>query len=131
MVTFAVNIFERMRIKLTFLCSKPCWINISVFFVISYFLPMILSLIRSIIFDTSGHMRLTFKDWMFLSPIVFTLWNTSICTSTIYSSNKLFYVETIIDDWLSFESRLWIPDIDSDDSWIRVRRSLNDFWLWC
>jgi len=34
-------------------------------------------------------------------------WYTSIYTSAIYSGNELFYVETMIDDWLSFESRLW------------------------
>ena len=123
---FAVNIFERMRTKLTFLCSKPWWINISVFFVVPCSLSMMLSLVRSIAFDISEHMWSIPKDWMFLSPTVFTLWNTRICTSIMYSDNKSSYVKMIIDNWLSFGSRLWIPDIDPDNSWIRVQRSLNN-----
>jgi len=56
MVAFAVNTFERMRTKLTFLCSKPWWINVSVFFAAPCSLPMMLSLVRSIAFDASGYM---------------------------------------------------------------------------
>ena len=112
MVTFAVDTFERMRTKLAFLYTKPWWINVSVFFAAPCSLPMMLGLVRSIVFDTPGHMWSTPKGWMSPPSTVFTLWNTGICNSAMHSSNELSYVKMMIDDWLSFGSRLWIPDIN-------------------
>ena len=105
MVAFAVNTFERMRTKLTFLCSKPWWINVSVFFTVLCSLPMMLSLVRSIAFDASGHMWLTPKGWMSPSPTVFTLWNTGICTSVMYSDNESSYVKMTIMLWQPLDTK--------------------------
>ena len=55
-VIFVVNTFERMKTKLTFLYNKFWQISISVFFVVPCFLPIILSLVRFIVFDIPGHM---------------------------------------------------------------------------
>ena len=58
MVSLTVNIFERMRTRLAFLCSEPWRIYIIVLLIAPYFIPIILRFVKSIAFDIPRHMQL-------------------------------------------------------------------------
>jgi len=55
-VSLAVDTFEEIRVRLTFLYSKLWRIYVVVFFAASYLLLMMLEFVKSIAFDASGHM---------------------------------------------------------------------------
>ena len=44
-------------------------------------------------------------------------------------SNILSNIEAAVNHSLGFGTTLWIPDVDPNDSWIRVRSSLDNVRL--
>ena len=92
---FAINALEDMRARLIFLCSKPWWFWLIIFFVVSHFLPIMLGIVRSIIFDVSEYLGLPTEYCIALFPIVLTLWNSGIHVCTINGSNILSDIKTI------------------------------------
>ena len=124
-VSFAADTLEGMRARLTFLCSKPWRVWLIVFFAAPCLLPVMFGVMRSIAFDTSGHMWLATECWVALFPTVLTLWNSGVHICTIDSSDVTTNIELSVDDCLSFGSILWIPDIDPNNSHIRFGRCFD------
>ena len=66
---------------------------------------------------------------MALSLIGFTLRDTRTHISILNGSNILSNIEAVVNNSLDFGTTLWIPDVDPNDSWIRVRGSLDNVRL--
>ena len=61
-VFLTVDTFEEMKTRLTFLCSKPWMIYVSILFAILSLLPIMLRFVRFIIFDILEHIQSTSKN---------------------------------------------------------------------
>jgi len=60
-VSFAIDAFEDMKARLAFFYSEPWGIYFHIFLAAPWFLPVMLSVVRSIVFGAPGYMRLAHK----------------------------------------------------------------------
>ena len=86
MIPFTVHTFEDVRTRLTFFGS--CLICFLVIHATQCFLSVMFSVVCSIAFCVPGDMRATTKCRMTPFPAVFTLQNSWVHISTMYSSDK-------------------------------------------
>jgi len=78
-------------------------------------------LMRPIALNTLGLLDATNICCVSPLPIVLILWDTQVHISTMYYSNEIPHVETLIDDSFSSRTVLSIPDIDPDDDHVRFQ----------
>jgi len=98
-IPFAVHIFEDMRAVFTFFGSHSiCFL---VIYITSYFLSVIFNVVSSIAFSASGDIRATTQCQMTPFPAVLTLQNTWVHISISDGSNKLSYIEMLVNNVLS------------------------------
>jgi len=129
-VLFTVDTFEDMKTRLTFLCSELWRFWIYVFFAVPHFLPVVLSVVRSIAFRASRCIQLACKHWVALFLTALILWNSWVHIGTMNGSIILSYIETWVDDKFGNGTVLWVPNVDPDYSWIRVRQCFDYVGFW-
>ena len=115
-VIFAVDILEWMRARLAILCSESWRIRLIVLFVAPWFFPVMLGFVRTIAYNTPGHMWSTPERWMAPFTTVLILWNTWADTSAMDSSNKSTNVKVTVDNAFCFRTWLRILDVNPNDS---------------
>jgi len=56
MVFFTIDTFEDVRVRLAFFCSKLWRSQLVIFFATSHIFSVVFGIVKSIVFDTPGHM---------------------------------------------------------------------------
>jgi len=101
-LTFAINVLERIRARFSFLNFKSWWIHLEVCLVTPCYFSMMIYFIRSIIFDVFGPVHAASKCCMIPLPTILALGYTwvHICISDCYDVAS--YIKTPIDEAFSF-----------------------------
>ena len=59
-------------------------------------------------------------------PAIFVLWYSRIHIGTVNYSNKASYIEVSVNDFLGIRPILGIPDVNLNDSYIRLGQNLDN-----
>ena len=124
MISFVIHAFEDVRTWFTFFGG--CLIIFFVLHTTPCLLSVVICSMSSIVFSTSGDMRVTAKCQVTPLPIVLALWNTWVRTDTSNGSDITTYIETIVNNILSCRTALGIPDVHPNHRLIRFRGCFND-----
>jgi len=120
MVLFAVNAFEGMWARFSFLCFELGGIHFTVPFAALDQVSIVLKFVRSAAFLAFGPICLVSKRCVFPFLAVVVLGDTWVHGSISDSSNMLTKVEGPVYDSFDFGTVLGVPDVDPDNRHIQI-----------
>ena len=124
--SFAINIFEKVSIRLFFLSFEFKSVSFKVSLITLCYFPVMFNSMRTIILLVFSIIYTISKSGMFPLLVIFVLRNARVHISSLDNCNILSYIEIFVNKTLSLCTILRVPNIDLYNSYIWLRRSLND-----
>ena len=124
--SFAINIFEKVSIRLFFLSFEFKSVSFKVSLITLCYFPVMFNSMRTIILLVFSIIYTISKSGMFPLLVIFVLRNARVHISSLDNCNILSYIEIFVNKTLSICTILRVPNIDLYNSYIWLRRSLND-----
>ena len=126
MFTFAINMLEYMRARFSLLGFQLRQIDFVIHLAALPKLPIVLWLVRAIVFDIFGTLGPTRPSYVILLSAVFTLRNIWAHICSIDYHNKASNIKALVNKSSSLRTTLNIPDINPNDRYFRFRKDLDD-----
>jgi len=127
--TFAINTFEHIQIRLSFLGFKSRWVSLKVCLIIPCYFFIVFNFVRTIAFDTFRTMSMAHKSHVLLFPARIALWDARVHIHATNCCNVTANVETSVNKILSLGITLRILYSNLNNSRIRFRRSFDNMWV--
>ena len=116
--SFAINIFEKVSIRLFFLSFEFKSVSFKVSLITLCYFPVMFNSIRTIILLVFSIIYTISKSGMFPLLVIFVLRNARVHISSLDNCNILSYIEIFVNKTLSLCTILRVPNIDLYNSYI-------------
>ena len=117
-VSFAIQVFEQIRVRFTLLCFQSWRVCLEVHLVTLGKVMVMFYFIRSIKFDVFWPLNSICESHMLPLPTVLTLEHTWIHVHSTYCCNITFHIKWPVNKYLSWRTTLYVPNIYPNDSYI-------------
>ena len=116
--SFAINIFEKVSIRLFFLSFEFKSVSFKVSLITLCYFPVMFNSMRTIILLVFSIIYTISKSGMFPLLVIFVLRNARVHISSLDNCNILSYIEIFVNKTLSLCTILRVPNIDLYNSYI-------------
>ena len=116
--SFAINIFEKVSIRLFFLSFEFKSVSFKVSLITLCYFPIMFNSMRTIILLVFSIIYTISKSGMSPLLVIFVLRNTRVYISSLDDCNMLSYIEIFVSKTLSLCTILRVPNIDLYNSYI-------------
>ena len=126
MFTLAVDIFESIYTRFTFLSFKSKRVNFNTSFITPCYLSIAFDFVRFIILDAYRLIYMTCENHMISLPTILVLKNSRIYIHLLNNYNVMSNVETSIDEFFSFGSILRVLNVHPYNCYVQFWKSFNN-----
>lgn len=116
--SFAINIFEKVSIRLFFLSFEFKSVSFKVSLIILCYFPVMFNSMRTIVLLVFSIIYTISKSGIFPLLVIFVLRNARVHISSLDNCNILSYIEIFVNKTLSLCTILRVPNIDLYNSYI-------------
>jgi len=116
--SFAINIFEKVSIRLFFLSFEFKSVSFKVSLITLCYFPVMFNSMRTIVLLVFSIIYTISKSGIFPLLVIFVLRNARVHISSLDNCNILSYIEIFVNKTLSLCTILRVPNIDLYNSYI-------------
>ena len=116
--SFAINIFEKVSIRLFFLSFEFKSVSFKVSLITLCYFPVMFNSMRTIVLLVFNIIYTISKSGIFPLLVIFVLRNARVHISSLDNCNILSYIEIFVNKTLSLCTILRVPNIDLYNSYI-------------